>query len=998
MRSGARRLQPHLVTRGHHNTVYGVSSDRRSDRRCHITLPEDREMGRAPQLSLGPENDIAGLQASVCSRSPSFLWYSAFSGAQRVSSCSPGGNSLAIGKESNMRGASRTMSERLLFQVFPGPQTRRDRDSPNPGSPGSEQIPQNIPVQDAYTRIPAAYGASERLVHVSRPQRRIFPHSDISSSQEISEVCFSGCLLRVQSAALRVISEPKGVCALYGSGHCPAAATGHQAGHVPGRLAPPGTVQRGRHRANAHPHKTPDRPGFYDKLGKECIISSAENNLPGVITRLGVLHGPSVSGEGERFQSLPLAFHPAQSGPLQIMPPTTGPDGFGHPCSPARPSVHEGFSAVGAFPQAESRASWCTEGDGQCAMRNGTASLAPPGLSGDRGAYGPRTVPESDHHRREHVGLGWYMRGPLREGRLERGSPARSHKLPRALGGVSHAETLSPASQGTSCPGENGQYDDGGIYQPSRRSALPAITHAGTQTDPVEQRPPPVSESHPCPGGSEPGGGPVVQGCAALRGMDVTSSPRGAGVGPLWQSHCGSVRVERERAMSAVFLNTRSRCAARRGRARARLAVGPPICFSPVGFDSPDSGQSQGASPHAGSDSSAVAGHALASGGLSAPVGAAMAASPPQGYAVTGRGSSFSPTSGAPGSLGLAPEWCNLNTAGLPQNVINTIQSARAASTRSLYDCKWRVFEEWCQKKGHISFQCTVGVILSFLQDLIDKRKAFSTIKVYLAAIAACHVGFGGKTVSQHPLVCRFMKGARRLLPVCRPLAPPWDLAVVLNGLSRAPFEPLEEVSLKHLSLKTALLLALASAKRVSDIHALSVHSSCTQFAPGNARVSLKPHLAFVPKVVGSCSPIVLTAFSPPPFSSPEEQRLHMLCPVRALRIYMDRTMGFREGDQLFVSWARPCRGRPITKQRLSHWIVGAIALAYTCQGLQAPVGLRAHSTRGLAASWALCKGVSIQEICAAASWSSPLTFVRFYKLDIPALSLAHAVLTAGLS
>lgn len=346
--------------------------------------------------------------------------------------------------------------------------------------------------------------------------------------------------------------------------------------------------------------------------------------------------------------------------------------------------------------------------------------------------------------------------------------------------------------------------------------------------------------------------------------------------------------------------------------------------------------------------------------------------------------------------MGLAREWCNLNTTGLPQSVINTIQSARASSTRSLYDCKWRVFEGWCQRSGHIPYQCPVGVILSFLQDLIDKQKAFSTIKVYLAAIAACHVGFEGKTASQHPLVCRFMKGARRLLPVSRPLAPPWDLAVVLNGLSRAPFEPLEKVSLKHLSLKTGLLLALASAKRVGDIHALSVHSSCTQFAPGHTRVSLKPHLAFVPKVVGSSSPIILTAFSPPPFSSEEDRRLHMLCPVRALQVYMDRTKRFRRSDQLFVSWASPHRGRPITKQRLSHWIVGAIALAYTSQGLQAPEGLRAHSTRGLAASWALCKGVSIQEICAAASWSSPLTFVRFYKLDVSPLSLAHAVLSAG--
>ena len=137
--------------------------------------------------------------------------------------------------------------------------------------------------------------------------------------------------------------------------------------------------------------------------------------------------------------------------------------------------------------------------------------------------------------------------------------------------------------------------------------------------------------------------------------------------------------------------------------------------------------------------------------------------------------------------MGLAPEWLNLSAVGLSQRVISTIQSARASSTRSLYDCKWRVFEGWCHRNSHIPFQCLVEVTLSFLQDLIDKRKAFSTIKVYLEAIAACHVGFGKQTVSQHPLVCRFMKGVRRLLPVSRPLVPPWDLAVVLEGLKALP-------------------------------------------------------------------------------------------------------------------------------------------------------------------------------------------------------------------
>lgn len=131
-------------------------------------------------------------------------------------------------------------------------------------------------------------------------------------------------------------------------------------------------------------------------------------------------------------------------------------------------------------------------------------------------------------------------------------------------------------------------------------------------------------------------------------------------------------------------------------------------------------------------------------------------------------------------------------------------------------------------------------MILSLLQALINRGKAFSTIKVYLAAISACHIGFEGKTVGQHPLICRFMKGARRKLPTSRLLAPSWDLPTVLAALSCCRLEPLDQVGLKFLSLKTALLIALASAKRVGEIHALSVHQSCIQFSSDNMRVSMR--------------------------------------------------------------------------------------------------------------------------------------------------------------
>ncbi|XP_066524949.1 uncharacterized protein [Hoplias malabaricus] len=352
-------------------------------------------------------------------------------------------------------------------------------------------------------------------------------------------------------------------------------------------------------------------------------------------------------------------------------------------------------------------------------------------------------------------------------------------------------------------------------------------------------------------------------------------------------------------------------------------------------------------------------------------------------------------------SLGLACERWNLNAIGLPPVFIDTIQSAWAISTRTLYEHKWRVFENWCVLRNVTPFQCSVSELLCFLQELLDKGKAFSTIKVYLAAISACHVGFGDKPAGQHALVSQFMKGARRKWPVCRPLVPPWDLSLVLDGLCCHPFEPLEGVGLKFLSIKTALLWALTTAKRVGELQALAIRPSCLQFDPGYTKVHLHTNPVFVPKVIGSayrCPTVELAAFHPPPFNTVEDQKLNCLCPVRALRQYIDRTAGFRRHDQLFVSWATPHKGKPLSRQRLSHWIVEAIAVVYRCKGSQPPEGLRAHSTRGMATSWALFKGVSVLDLCTAVSWASGNTFARFYRLDVSGPSLAHAVLEAGMS
>ncbi|KAJ8012755.1 hypothetical protein DPEC_G00046170 [Dallia pectoralis] len=192
----------------------------------------------------------------------------------------------------------------------------------------------------------------------------------------------------------------------------------------------------------------------------------------------------------------------------------------------------------------------------------------------------------------------------------------------------------------------------------------------------------------------------------------------------------------------------------------------------------------------------------------------AVATSPSRGRSIPGSGNYRARARDIGTSEGLAPERDRLTKRGLSADVIRTIQSARASSTSTLYSNRWSMFVRWCETNTMDPVCCPVEQILSFLQYLLDKRRSASTIKGYAAAISACHEGFGNKTVFSHSLVKRFLTGTRRLRPVARASVPQWDLSTVLNALCAPPFEPLSQISLRLLSLKTALLLALCSTKR----------------------------------------------------------------------------------------------------------------------------------------------------------------------------------------
>lgn len=73
--------------------------------------------------------------------------------------------------------------------------------------------------------------------------------------------------------------------------------------------------------------------------------------------------------------------------------------------------------------------------------------------------------------------------------------------------------------------------------------------------------------------------------------------------------------------------------------------------------------------------------------------------------------------------------------------------------------------------------------------------------------------------------------------PPCRVVIPQWNLNTELGSLCEFPFEPLSSADIKWLSLKTAFLLAITSAKHVSELHVLSVSRECLQWGPEDSKV-----------------------------------------------------------------------------------------------------------------------------------------------------------------
>ena len=196
----------------------------------------------------------------------------------------------------------------------------------------------------------------------------------------------------------------------------------------------------------------------------------------------------------------------------------------------------------------------------------------------------------------------------------------------------------------------------------------------------------------------------------------------------------------------------------------------------------------------------------------------------------------------------------------------------------------------------------SLNQIADFLLHLFKERKLQpSTIEGYRTDIADM-VGNDKVHISKDENLSCLLDSFHRDKPKGRQGVPSWDLSLILHQLTKAPFEPMQKTSLKHLTFKTVFLLALGSGKRRSEIHAWLYRNIKHQ--ENWNQVSLYPSPSFLSKNQlardgPASAPVVIPALAPSLDKYLEEDK--SLCPVRALRYYLEQGFAYGQGPGFHI-------------------------------------------------------------------------------------------------
>lgn len=228
--------------------------------------------------------------------------------------------------------------------------------------------------------------------------------------------------------------------------------------------------------------------------------------------------------------------------------------------------------------------------------------------------------------------------------------------------------------------------------------------------------------------------------------------------------------------------------------------------------------------------------------------------------------------------------------------------SSLSQATLKQYEQALKKWREFCLSYGGDFFDPKIDDLQNFLTKNFVAGASYGTINTLRSAVSL----ITKQKLGEHPLITRLMKGFYKIRPTAPKYQATWDVSVVLKYLKKKLY-PLEELTAKELSERTATLLALSTAHRVQTLSSIKLE---------NIRKTKEGLKILIPEHVKTSGP----GRFQPVLNLPAFKKNPKICVVKSLKKYLGVTKNRRGNEKsLFISLNKPYKA--VGAQTISKWI-----------------------------------------------------------------------------
>ena len=160
---------------------------------------------------------------------------------------------------------------------------------------------------------------------------------------------------------------------------------------------------------------------------------------------------------------------------------------------------------------------------------------------------------------------------------------------------------------------------------------------------------------------------------------------------------------------------------------------------------------------------------------------------------------------------------------GVSTKAANLILSSWRISTAKQYQSHIQKWILHCSIREIDPILPPISEVLEFLTLKFEEGLSYRTINAYRSALSAFGLVVDRMPVGAHKDVCRLMKGIYNLRPPTAKYSETWDVSVVLRYLE--DMKATASLSLRELTFKLIMLIAIVSAARVDTLYKLSIEN-----------------------------------------------------------------------------------------------------------------------------------------------------------------------------